>query len=709
MDDAPSLSLSPPSTPSPSLSLIVSSVPDLASSSTDQDRSSTETAIFTIYSMYGDEEARASWSASAFEGKSQELDLSLGDSFTYGSFFNHTNAYPPSTDSTCIDLSPNSRPFSKLVNPHEMAHLSSTSSGSSQLPYTRPTSGYAASSPKPRDTLELPPRSSRVSAGQNRPRSAVTSRGSQADSESIPHHPVQFTPLPTPPHSRPPSVVRRTDSPVPEPTLLLTPPQPTSSLAPPQSSQTPSSSSPTTKQHSKLSSPSSKTSLVPSEGEDLDAFHVRSTYAQLDATGVRGDGYEEGVERTRARLRASRASELRAEAALSSPSERLRDLPAEELSLLSSLDRYGFFTIISHDRLVRLPSAPLLKHLSPVTAGSKTAPSHAVSVSSLPPPSSPLKEAERIAKWGRMMEVRSRDRGGNVESWAVKPLKAHKLRRRVYKGIPDRWRTAAWEMLMTTYSKSGHEEVAKLGESYQRDLEKPSGYDIQIDLDVPRTISGHILFRTRYGLGQRSLFHVLHSFSLRCEQCGYVQGMGPIAATLLCYFAPERVYAALTRLHDAYSMHTVFSPGFPGLLETIYVQERMMELKMPAVYAAFKEHMISTTSYATKWYITLFANSVPFQTQLRLWDAFLFDGQDVFVAVAIAIVWAYRDHITSSSANFETVLSLLSSFFVPEDEDSLLSWIEQLLGDKKLRAQISRWRQDWSQLVASGKDGDALL
>jgi len=63
---------------------------------------------------------------------------------------------------------------------------------------------------------------------------------------------------------------------------------------------------------------------------------------------------------------------------------------------------------------------------------------------------------------------------------------------------------------------------------------------------------------------------------------------------------------------------------------------------MPAVYAAFKKHMISTTSYATKWYITLFANSVPFQTQLRLWDAFLLEGYDLFIAVAIAIVWVYR-------------------------------------------------------------------
>jgi hypothetical protein len=68
----------------------------------------------------------------------------------------------------------------------------------------------------------------------------------------------------------------------------------------------------------------------------------------------------------------------------------------------------------------------------------------------------------------------------------------------------------------------------------------------------------------------------------------------------------------------------------------------------------------------------------------------------------------YIDHFTSGSANFETVLSLLSSFLVPEDDDALLSWIEQMLGDQKLRSQIAQWRQDWVQFVVSGWDGDAL-
>lgn len=167
---------------------------------------------------------------------------------------------------------------------------------------------------------------------------------------------------------------------------------------------------------------------------------------------------------------------------------------------------------------------------------------------------------------------------------------------------------------------------------------------------------------------QRSLFHVLHGLSLRCETCGYCQGMGPIAATLLCYFDPERVYACLVRLHDAYSMHQIFSPGFPGLLEAIYVQERIMEQMMPDVYAAFKKHMISTTSYATKWYITLFANSVPFQAQLRLWDAFLLEGHDIFVVVAVAIVWTYRGtlgHLRISRATADRGIQITSRLALP--------------------------------------------
>ena len=52
--------------------------------------------------------------------------------------------------------------------------------------------------------------------------------------------------------------------------------------------------------------------------------------------------------------------------------------------------------------------------------------------------------------------------------------------------------------------------------------------------------------------------------------------------------------------------------------------------------------MISTSAYGTKWYITLFANSVPFATQLRLWDGFLLEGLDFLVVTAVAIIWHFQ-------------------------------------------------------------------
>ncbi|KAF9469567.1 rab-GTPase-TBC domain-containing protein [Collybia nuda] len=570
---------------------------------------------------------------------------------------------------------------------------------------TSATSSFATGASRSRETSHNPSNHSRRSS--QAAHHDIQPNTVDRELPPIPHVPSTYPPLPRVPSSSfPPLPALPPSQPSSlHPSPAATPPrQPSPTLQPPI---TPSSLP--LKHGPFTNSPSSNVSLVPSEGEDLDAFHVRNTYAQLDMSGVKGDGYEEGVERTRARIGTSRSSQLNALAALGDGTEKTRDLEAKEIETLKSVDRYGFFAVPSHDRLVLLDSAPLVKSLTLVRAGPPSHTNIAKSLSALPPVPLPLKEPSRISKWTRMLTPLTRDQGANVATWAVKGSKESKLRPRTYKGVPDPWRGAAWELLMTRYSKLGAREMELLGLEYREGLDKPSTYDIQIDLDVPRTISGHIMFRTRYGAGQRSLFHVLHCFSLRCETCGYVQGMGPIAATLLCYFEPERVYASLVRLHDAYSLHSVFSPGFPGLLEAIYVQERITEQMMPDVYAAFKKHMISTTSYATKWYITLFANSVPFQTQLRLWDIFLLEGYDVFIAVAVAIVWVYRDHITASSANFETVLSLLSSFFVPEDEDTLLFWIGKTLGDKRMKSNLLKWREDWKGLVASGKDGSALL
>jgi hypothetical protein len=100
-----------------------------------------------------------------------------------------------------------------------------------------------------------------------------------------------------------------------------------------------------------------------------------------------------------------------------------------------------------------------------------------------------------------MLIPQKRQVGGNVDAWWIRPSKDGKFRERVYKGIPDRWRRAAWDFLMARTSEVTPGRYEWLAREYHEALDKPSTYDVQIDLDVPRTISGHIMFRTRYGAG----------------------------------------------------------------------------------------------------------------------------------------------------------------------------------------------------------------
>jgi hypothetical protein len=82
------------------------------------------------------------------------------------------------------------------------------------------------------------------------------------------------------------------------------------------------------------------------------------------------------------------------------------------------------------------------------------------------------------------------------------------------------------------------------------------------------------------------------------------------------------------------------------------------------------------------------------------------------VCVSINGTWTLSDivdRITAEAANFETVLSLLSSFFVPENEDAYLNWIGKVAENKKMRSKMQSWRAAWKGLVASGREGDALL
>ena len=281
--------------------------PELTPFATEYERSSTETSIFSIYSMYG--QGEGSWTIPAptvdrhsshpqvdQEGRRPYIrasQLTLEDS-GYSEF-----TYDPRCSEHSLPMEP-----------------SRQSNGTTLLAYVddNPRTSYCSTNRKDA--------SSRSQSQQNsivllptlpptgvEPPSRTNSSGSSSDQ-------VFLSPTtPDPSSSKP---ISRVSTPKLSPALSASSLR--GSLLPP-------------------SPHLSRVVITPHEGEEEDAFHVRRTYAELEVVGVKEDGYSEGVERTRARVGSNRESEIRALEALGDIAEKKRDLTPREIEILASLDR----------------------------------------------------------------------------------------------------------------------------------------------------------------------------------------------------------------------------------------------------------------------------------------------------------------------------------------------------------------------------------
>lgn len=109
------------------------------------------------------------------------------------------------------------------------------------------------------------------------------------------------------------------------------------------------------------------------------------------------------------------------------------------------------------------------------------------------------KEIEREEKWRRMAKVvkSGADKGGMLFEFDTRDPK---LIARTWKGIPDRWRSTAWYSFLAASAKADKDSPSdeELIESFYELQTEGSAEDMQIDVDVPRTINRHIMFRRRY-------------------------------------------------------------------------------------------------------------------------------------------------------------------------------------------------------------------
>ncbi len=108
------------------------------------------------------------------------------------------------------------------------------------------------------------------------------------------------------------------------------------------------------------------------------------------------------------------------------------------------------------------------------------------------------KEWSREEKWRRMGTPLSGNAKGGGMAFKF-DTKDPKLINRTWKGIPDSWRATAWHAFLSASAKqTSNASDEELVDAFYDLQEQPSADDMQIDVDVPRTISSHVMFRRRY-------------------------------------------------------------------------------------------------------------------------------------------------------------------------------------------------------------------
>lgn len=298
-----------------------------------------------------------------------------------------------------------------------------------------------------------------------------------------------------------------------------------------------------------------------------------------------------------------------------------------------------------------------------------------------------LKELARAEKWRKMAKVVKNGKDGEGMEFEF-DVKSSKLIERTWKGIPDRWRATAWFAFLSASAKKRKTSAtdAEIVAAFRRLLDQGSADDTQIDIDVPRTINSHIMFRTRYRGGQRLLFRVLHCLSLYFPETGYVQGMASLAATLLCYYDEEKCFVMLVRMWQLRGLQTIYAAGFDNLLAALREFHEHW-LAGTEIASKLDELNIEATAYCTRWYLTLFNLSIPFAAQLRVWDVFMLLGDadypsitpdrpfggslDVIHAVGSALIEGTREILLDS--DFENAMKVLTSWIPVKDEDMLMN------------------------------------
>ncbi|KAF7728413.1 GTPase-activating protein [Apophysomyces ossiformis] len=254
----------------------------------------------------------------------------------------------------------------------------------------------------------------------------------------------------------------------------------------------------------------------------------------------------------------------------------------------------------------------------------------------------------------------------------------------IQRGIPPSLRGMVWQLL----AKS---KDTVLEDKYMQLLKQESVYEKAIARDMTRTFTYHEYFQRKQG--QEALFNVAKAYSLYDPEVGYSQGISCLIGPLLLNMPEEEAFSVLVQMMTRYGLRGHFLPQPELLSQRLYQLEGLFTDHLPQVRRHFEVQGVRAHTYASQWFVTLFAYKLPLDTVFRVYDIVLSEGVDSIHRFALALL--DKNQSTILSLELEGLLQYLKSDVLEIYKENPGSFVHDAFQIKIMPKRLERLAKEY--------------
>ena len=145
------------------------------------------------------------------------------------------------------------------------------------------------------------------------------------------------------------------------------------------------------------------------------------------------------------------------------------------------------------------------------------------------------------------------------------------------------------------------------------------------------------------------------------------------AFALLVYRTDEEACFWVVRTAlDKLAPTNLYDAQLSGLHIEVAVLGGLIEAKLPKLARKLRGIACPPSLFATEWLMCLFTCTLPSETALRVWDAWLAEGSKVLLRVALALLKRAEPAMLKAKAVTEVVTALKAVCRAAHDRDALM-------------------------------------